>query len=93
MICLLIAWEKAQEVVEARRKDLQMGVDRKGKETHFLYGKVFCASCGAPYKRRTLPHKRVEGETVYHKVWNCRERQKGPKQSPVWRLSSISQMR
>lgn len=72
-------WEKAQEVVEARRKDLQMGVDRKGKETHFLYGKVFCASCGAPYKRRTLPHKRVEGETVYHKVWNCRERQKGPK--------------
>ena len=54
-------WEKAQEVVEARRKDLQMGVDRKGKETHFLYGKVFCASCGAPYKRRTLPHKRVEG--------------------------------
>lgn len=40
---------------------------------------AFCASCGAPYKRRTLPHKRVEGETVYHKVWNCRERQKGPK--------------
>ena len=72
-------WEKAQEVVEARRKGLQMGVDRKGKETHFVYGKVFCASCGAPYKRRTLPHKRVEGETVYHKVWNCRERQKGPK--------------
>ena len=31
------------------------------------------------FKRRTLPHKRVEGETVYHKVWNCRERQKGPK--------------
>ena len=72
-------WEKAQAVVEARRKDLQMGVDRKGKETHFLYGKVFCAACGAPYKRRTLPHKRMEGETVYHKVWNCRERQKGSK--------------
>ena len=33
----------------------------------------------AKSKRRTLPHKRVEGETVYHKVWNCRERQKGPK--------------
>ena len=31
------------------------------------------------HRSRLYRHKRVEGETVYHKVWNCRERQKGPK--------------
>jgi len=42
-------------------------------EHHFLYGKVFCGECGAPFVRRTLKTK----GGVYKKVWNCRERQKG----------------
>ena len=32
---------------------------------------------GAPYKRRTLSGGTANGAPVYHKVWNCRERQKG----------------
>ena len=44
-------------------------------EHHFLYGKVFCGECGAPFVRRTLKTK----GGVYYKAWNCRERQKGQK--------------
>ena len=44
-------------------------------EHHFLYGKVFCGECGAPFVRRTL---KTKGD-VYYKAWNCRERQKGQK--------------
>ena len=38
---------------------------------------MFCAKCGAPYKRRTLSGGTANGTPVYNKVWNCRERQKG----------------
>lgn len=44
-------------------------------ETHFLYGKVFCGECGAPYTRRTFTDHKGE----HYKAWNCRERQKGKK--------------
>lgn len=70
-------WEKAQAVLDERKRDRISGVYKKTSATHFLYGKVFCAKCGAPYKRRTLSGGTAEGVSVYHKVWNCRERQKG----------------
>ena len=70
-------WEKAQAVLDARKRDRISGVYKKTPATHFLYGKVFCAKCGAPYKRRTLSGGTADGAPVYHKVWNCRERQKG----------------
>ena len=70
-------WEKAQAVLDARKRDRISGVYKKTPATHFLYGKVFCARCGAPYKRRTLSGGTADGAPVYHKVWNCRERQKG----------------
>lgn len=70
-------WEKAQTVLDARKRDRISGVYKKTPATHFLYGKVFCARCGAPYKRRTLSGGTADGAPVYHKVWNCRERQKG----------------
>ena len=69
--------EKAQAVLDARKRDRISGVYKKTPATHFLYGKVFCAKCGAPYKRRTLSGGTADGAPVYHKVWNCRERQKG----------------
>ena len=69
--------QKAQAVLDARKRDRISGVYKKTPATHFLYGKVFCARCGAPYKRRTLSGGTADGAPVYHKVWNCRERQKG----------------
>lgn len=68
---------KSQAVLDARKRDRISGVYKKTPATHFLYGKVFCARCGAPYKRRTLSGGTADGAPVYHKVWNCRERQKG----------------
>lgn len=65
-------WECAQAILAQRKKEIDHGIHRKGKETHFLYGKVFCAGCGAPYTRRTFKE-----EAGMYKVWYCRERQKG----------------
>ncbi|MBQ8947356.1 MAG: zinc ribbon domain-containing protein [Lachnospiraceae bacterium] len=39
---------------------------------HPLYGHLFCAECGAPFKRRTLTNS-----CGHYKAWNCAERQKG----------------
>ena len=64
-------------MLDARKRDRISGVYKKTPATHFLYGKVVCARCGAPYKRRTLSGGTADGAPVYHKVWNCRERQKG----------------
>lgn len=65
-------WEKAVERVEYYKAGLKLGMRNAG-EHHFLYGKVFCGDCGAPFLRRTISP--VSGERF--KAWNCRERQKG----------------
>ena len=65
-------WEKAVERVEYYKAGLKLGMRNAG-EHHFLYGKVFCGDCGAPFLRRTISP--VFGERF--KAWNCRERQKG----------------
>ena len=67
-------WDKVQEIRKNFKEKLKKGVIGAG-EHHFLYGKVFCGDCGAPFVRRTL--KTTGG--VYYKAWNCRERQKGKK--------------
>lgn len=67
-------WDKAQTIKNGFKENLKNGIMGAG-EHHFLYGKVFCGECGAPFVRRTL--KTTGG--VYRKVWNCRERQKGKK--------------
>lgn len=64
-------WERTKARLENRVTEKSEGVHiREG--SHFLYGKVFCADCGAAYKRRTITssHSRF-------KAWNCSERQKG----------------
>lgn len=38
---------------------------------HFLYGKVFCAECGEPYRRHTAKDKNGP-----YKTWRCRKRVK-----------------
>ena len=65
-------WARVYERRIKGREESEKGVHRK-PNAHFLYGVVFCAECGAPYKRRTM--KGHNGET--YKTWNCAERQKG----------------
>lgn len=67
-------WDQAQAIKKGYKDNLKNGIMGAG-EHHFLYGKVFCGECGAPFVRRTLKTK----GGVYRKVWNCRERQKGQK--------------
>ena len=67
-------WDQAQAIKKGFKDNLKNGVMGAG-EHHFLYGKVFCGECGAPFVRRTLKTK----GGVYYKAWNCRERQKGQK--------------
>lgn len=63
-------WDKAQAILKERKELAKAGVYKTNREHHFLYGKVFCGECGAPFLRRT------NGSTPY-KAWNCRNRQKG----------------
>ena len=65
-------WDKAQSIKNGYKDNLKNGIMGAG-EHHFLYGKVFCGECGAPFLRRTFTTK----DGVHYKVWNCRERQKG----------------
>lgn len=64
-------WDKAQAILKERKELAKTGVYKTNREHHFLYGKVFCGECGAPFLRRTF-----NGSTPY-KAWNCRNRQKG----------------
>lgn len=65
-------WTMAQARIK-KNKEMIGAVGHLGGRPHFLYGKVFCAECGAPMTRRTL--------TAYdgskYKAWTCRERHKG----------------
>ena len=68
-------WERAKEKLDAVAADKAAGLVFNCTETHFLYGKVFCGVCGAPYTRRTF----TDRKGGHYKAWNCRERQKGKK--------------
>ncbi len=64
-------WDKVQQMLGEEEQLRKLGVKPK-KDSHFLYGKIFCGECGAPMKRRTLPYN---GEKVAS--WKCDERIKG----------------
>ena len=67
-------WEAAQEKLR-QNAGMESVVGHRGGRPHFLYGKVFCGTCGAPMTRRTVTT--VGGEKC--KIWTCRERHKGRK--------------
>lgn len=70
-------WDKAQEILEERKELAKKGIRKTNREHHFLYGKVFCGECGAPFLRRTFKAAGgSKGKSTY-KAWNCRNRQKG----------------
>ncbi|MEG1967955.1 MAG: recombinase family protein [Clostridia bacterium] len=68
-------WNLAQGLIAQTKADISAGIHRTSASPHFLYGRVFCGECGAPYTRRTQTNR--DGTLV--KAWNCRERQKGYK--------------
>ena len=76
-------WDAAQVILDVRRREVAAGVQKKGKNTHFLYGKVFCGLCGKPMTRYTLKagSKRSQGEAIrqYCKAWNCRDHIRKPR--------------
>lgn len=68
-------WIRAQTLINQTRRDYAAGVHRNSQNTHELYGRLFCAHCGAPYTRRTRQNR----DGSQHKTWICRERLKGSK--------------
>lgn len=70
-------WDKAQKILEKRKELAQVGIHKTNREHHFLYGKVFCGECGAPFLRRTLKAAGGSKTQSTYKAWNCRNRQKG----------------
>lgn len=65
-------WNQVSERLAKQREERAGGLHRRAS-AHFLYGTLFCAECGTPYRRRTI--KAGNGET--YKSWNCAGRQKG----------------
>lgn len=64
-------WDAVQERLIRTETVRRNGVHQRCT-AHFLYGRVFCAECGEPYRRFTA--KRVSG---YYKTWRCRGRSNG----------------
>lgn len=58
-------WEQAQMILKQKKEVYPAH--------HPLYGKVICAECGTPYKRRTATSRSGK----YYKVWVCKERLTG----------------
>lgn len=63
-------WNQVQERLNREKQAREQRVFSK-EQSHFLYGKLFCAECGMPYRRFTAP---IASGT--HKVWRCTGRRK-----------------
>ena len=61
-------WDQVQNRLKQEKEERDRGLFADHR-SHFLYGKVFCAECGEPYRRYTA--QVVSGT---HKVWRCRGR-------------------
>jgi len=56
-------WDAVQRKI-SRNKELEAVVGHRGGQPHFLYGKVFCGSCGSPMVRRTVNGTVPAGRSV-----------------------------
>ena len=63
-------WNQVQKRLNREKQARELHVFSK-EQSHFLYGKLFCAECGMPYRRFTAP---IASGT--HKVWRCTGRRK-----------------
>ena len=59
-------WDGVQERLERAEQQKEQGLSMRCTN-HFLYGKVFCAECGEPYRRYTARDK-----NGLYKTWRCR---------------------
>jgi len=71
--------ERLQRIKEQKDKGLYMRCTN-----HFLYGKVFCAECGEPYRRYT-----ARGKEGLYKTWRCRGHVAGKCDSPHIRETEL----
>ena len=53
-------WNRAQEIMEERRKQRNMTNTEKYKNRYPLSGMMFCPYCGSPLRRRQVHNKRIE---------------------------------
>ena len=64
-------WDGVCERLDREAKQRSEGV-YKNANSHFLYGKIFCAECGQPYSRHT-----ARGKDGLYKTWRCNGRIRG----------------
>lgn len=69
-------WDAVQAIFLERKQAAKMGIRKGHGPHHFLYGKIFCKECGAPYVRRTLRANSHDPASKY-KAWSCKERMQG----------------
>lgn len=74
-------WDAVQTILKQREELKKKGVDVRGKNSHFLFGKVKCGECGEYYTRRTFQERRRDenGKPMTYKAWICKEKRKGKK--------------
>ncbi|MBR6860122.1 MAG: zinc ribbon domain-containing protein [Acidaminococcaceae bacterium] len=61
-------WDGVCERLAREEKQRNIGVHKKSN-SHFLYGKIFCAECGQAYSRHT-----ARGKDGLYKTWRCNGR-------------------
>ncbi len=70
-------WNAVQERLQKEEMMRNTGTHKQGN-SHELYGRIVCGSCGQPYMRRTFTGRSAapDGNTHY-KVWCCKGRTHG----------------
>lgn len=61
-------WDAVHDRFKREKLSKEQGL-KVQHTTHFLYGKVFCAECGEPYRRYT-----ARNGGGHYKTWRCRGR-------------------
>lgn len=72
-------WDAVQRIHNQRQEQRKKGLDVRGRNAHFLFGKVKCGECGEYYTRRTFREhgKDDDGNPITYKAWVCKDKRKG----------------
>lgn len=70
-------WNAVQARLQKEEIMRKTGACKQGN-SHKLYGRIICGSCGQPYMRRTFTSRSaVPDRSVHYKVWCCKGRTHG----------------